>query len=400
MGKFLSYSELDTALQRRMSEQAPDEAKRLGAIQDAMQDVYAEFDIQAATRSFIFSIVPDGDPYGISNLVDDFKRMKDLRYISASKHVAEYVQKDDDDFTVNIGQQKRLDEFSVDYNNGELYLKVNSRYGACSVGLNQMASLTANGTWTADTSRSDATNIGTTESNTLDQNESINFDIDVSQSVNNYAIISTDDQNEVDLSDYIDRGRGKFRIYLPTVTNFTSVEMRWGSSSSAYYSKAVTKQADGSALVAGWNFIDIDWAGLSPTGSPDMSATDYVAIKLNYTASYTDQVGVVVEAINMLLPENYKEVYYTYYDSQDSSGDFQEDLTATTGDTLLMEKRFKKLMLAKALRILWPMAVGAEDAAGYLKDLRVEERIATSQLSLDTGSRPKVAVKKLKVRRG
>lgn len=396
MSQFLTYSEVDTAIQYRMAGQAPSETKRLEAVNTVLQDLYAEYDIESGRRESIFYVVPDGRPYDLTTNIADFKKAADLRYLAENKHDEEFTLREDDEFMVNIGRGVSINEYAINYKNGKLFLKVNTDEGVEAERLHSMASLTENGTWAADTSGSDAADLTTTDVVTLEQSECLQFNVDVSQSVNNYALIENSTLTAVDLSDYVNLGRAKFWIYIPSITNFTSVELRWGSSSTNYWSRAVTTQADGSSLIVGWNFIEIDWNGATETGTVVNTSIDYVAVKLNYAASYTDQNNFRIEEINFYLPIPMKLVYYTYYVAHNSYT-MQEDATATSGDQLLIPRRFKSLIVSKALMILMPEALG-DDAEIPLRRVYAEYKDGKKSLGLDIGTKPRTPVKKFKLR--
>jgi len=394
MSQFIKYSEIDGTIQNRMSGQAPSETKRLEAINDSVQELYSEYDIQSGIRNFIANLVPNGKSIDISDFISDYKKIKDIRYLSNTKHIQELEEIEDDIFEVHIGQRARLDEYTANWNNGKVYLKLNSRFGSESLQIHSMGSIADDGTWTAD---SDVSGLTTTKVTTLNQAEAIRFDVDVSASANNYAMIYNADFNAVEMQDYINLGKFQFWTYIPSVTEFTSVELRWGSSAAAYWSAVVTKQADGSALIAGWNFVEVDWADASETGTVDEENIDYLAVKFNYTASYTDQSNFVVEAINLFLPVPYKVVYYTYFNSQQTDGTFQEALTTTATDEIVIPRRFKELLINKALQLLWPMSAG-DDGVLEVKKLMSKETKLKVALSNDIGDKPKVPTRKIKIR--
>lgn len=397
MSTFLTVSEIDTAIQQRMAQQAPDQTQRLAAINTAMQDIYARFDIDSGKRNLVTYMVFDGQPVKISDLVSDFKRASDLRFLAPNKQNIEFAYYDDDLFTVHVGEGRKVDEYSVAYSGGKLYMKALTSHDVTVKQLHSMSGVTINGTWAEDATNGDATNVAKEEVIVLTQTAAISFDVDVSQSVNNYALIENSTMTSIDLDDYKNLGKIRFWCYIPSVTNFTSVEIRWGNDSSNYWSASATTQADGTALIAGWNFININWSDASETGTVTESAVDYLAVKMNYAAGYTDQTGFKVEDIKMYLPESVKLVYWTYYVSQDSSDNFQEEGTTTTGDVLLLPKRFKSLLTNGALMYLYPIALG-DDAELPLRRVERDYNKALEELDLDIAERPKTPGRKLKIR--
>jgi hypothetical protein len=221
--------------------------------------------------------------------------------------------------------------FGIERRDKTAYLVINhdSKYSASEV--TALDSLTADGgTWEADTTNSDATNL------TLDTVEykqgtgSLNFDVDVSQSGNHRATIFNDGLDEQDLSDYEDIASFVFWVYITSVTNFSSVTFYWGSSDSAYWSATATTDTDGAAFVAGWNRVKINWADATATGTPDSSAIDYIRFDFNYTGSYLDQVAFRIDDLKIAQPEKLRFIYTSSYIGTDTSGTNISSFTATT----------------------------------------------------------------------
>ena len=399
MSAFITYSEIDTDIQKRMANAVPNSGTRLVAINNAIQDLYAEYDIESGKRDVVLYVVADGQPIDLSSYAADFKRPSDLRYLSPDQHTEEFAYIHDDLFAVHIGRDAKINEYTTNYNNGKLYLKVSTENGNKSVKIHDMGDLTSNGTWASDTTSSDAT---ATELNgvvTLNQGNNIEWNADVSQSVNNYTLIENSTMEAKDLSDYESLGRFRHWVYIPEATDFTSVELRWGSSSSAYWSRAVTTQGDGTAFVDGWNFIEVDWNGATETGTVDEENIDYLALKMNYAAGYTDQNNFRAESITCYLPEPMKFSYYTYYGSQDSTGSFQEDMTETSTDELLIPRRYKTLISLMSQEYLVPIALGPNDSAIVLNSVRAAIKKAKEALQRDIGNTAKTPGRKFKIRR-
>lgn len=396
MSNFLTYSEIDAGIQARMAGAVPSQSTRLKAINDALNDVYAEFDIDSGKRDVVAYLVPNGKPYPISDLVSDFKNPADLRYLASSRHIDQFSYFEEDLFAEHVGESRLNDEYTISYRNGNLFISMLSANGVKHLTLHSMDSLTSNGTWSADAVNSDATNITTTTVTTLNQSECIEFDVDVSQSANHYALISNSSMDAIDLSDYINLGRARCDVSIPTTTNLTSLELLWGSDSSNYYSVAVTTQADGTALTTNWNDIEFDWANATTTGTPVSTAIDYVAFKVNYSASFTDAVKFRIENIRFNLPVPMKLVYYTYYLSKTSGGTFQEEMTTTGTDQLLIPRRYKSLIELAAYKYLIPVAYG-DDAQFRLRSAEKEYARVAQGIGTDIGSKQNKPGKKTKM---
>ena len=397
MSNFLTFSELDTDIQQRMQNSAPDQTKRLNAINSASQNISAEFDIESSLRDVVFYAVPDGTAIKLSGVVSDYKNIDSLSYLNNGISDLEYRRLDGSDFDLHLSQSVLYDEFTTSYNNGEQIIKINSVNGFDSALLHDCTSLTDNGTWAVDAVNSDATNISVNSVNVMAGTAGLQFDIDVSQSANNYALVSVPDAGSVDLTNYLGLGKTRFWVYLPSVSEFTSITYRWGTDSSNYYYKTVTTQYDGSSFIAGPNYVEFDWASATTVGSPDVSDIVYHALQLNYTASFTDKTAVRFEGITMYLPIPYRMTYYTSFLSKTTAGVFQELLTTTSTDELLIPKRFKNIVVLEALKTLWPMAMG-QDARPYLDLVYADFNREKAKLTgSGLGEKPKKNVPKIRI---
>lgn len=158
--------------------------------------------------------------------------------------------------------------------------------------------------WTAS---SDATNV------TLDENEfsyesaSVAFDVDVSASGDDFAVISKTLSTAIDLSGSAvsDNGNFEVELYLQDVYFVSSIELRIGNDGSNYYSTTFTNNYESKPFENGWNLLSMKWGdslnGLtaSETGTVNNSAIDYIYIKINYTSEAEDfkaKVGSVYHA--------------------------------------------------------------------------------------------------------
>jgi hypothetical protein len=93
MSTLLTWSEVDTAIQNRMANQAPSETKRLEAINDILQDINNKYDIETTKRSVSISVIPTGKTaYNLATLVTagDVKRVCDVRYPTTDEKTAQY----------------------------------------------------------------------------------------------------------------------------------------------------------------------------------------------------------------------------------------------------------------------------------------------------------------------
>lgn len=114
-----------------------------------------------------------------------------------------------------------------------------------------------------------------------------------------------------------------YYLYLPA--SATSTELRFGSSSSNYYSIVNTTAYDGTALQLGWNLIGGTWLGATTVGSPNATVINYIYVGVTASTALT-AVGVDNIVSDMGLYRTLR--YYSKYMYRDATtGAFQETVT-------------------------------------------------------------------------
>lgn len=210
-----------------------------------------------------------------------------------------------------------MNSFTVNFNTGIKTIRINAPFLNPPIVVNQAESLDSNGTWAAGGT---ATNLSVDNTNYVQGSGSLKFDSTVGA-----AYVENSTMSAVNLSDYVNQSSFFVWVYAPTGTNLTSVELRIGSSNTAYYSKTVTQNQDEISFINGWNLCKFDWSSMSTTGSPDSSAIDYVRVTLNTTGTNT---GWRVNGIDSILGTFLEYEYYSKYLFRNSTtGAFQETVT-------------------------------------------------------------------------
>lgn len=239
------------------------------------------------------------------------------------------------DFTTaeNFWLNRKNQMMAVDALAGTKFLLVRDT-GGVNLVLHSCDSFDGNGTWAADISSSDATNVSTDSVTKQVGAGSINFDVDVSQSGNDYAALSVSDMNSLDLTDYLNRGTAFMRLFIPDAANVTSVTLRWGSSASAYYETTVTANYSGVSLRTGWNRLGFTWP-TSTTGSPDITAINHLYVRVTYSSSQSDDTDFRIDDIMMAKPVQKELAYYSQYLVQTSASVLQGSFINTDDVSLL-----------------------------------------------------------------
>lgn len=197
--------------------------------------------------------------------------------------------------------------------------------------------------------------------------------------------------NSFDLDDEYLGGNGAAFAYVKIndITNITNFIFRIGSSTSAYHSKTVTAQHDGTAFVNGWNLLRFDLTSLTDTGTPNDDAITYVALYMTKDAAKVSETDYKIDHIVLRKGKIYNVDYYTKYGWQSSAAAYKENSTADT-DLLVADTDEFDLFVLKG-RARAAMEVGEPDLASiyetqyqnknatYQKENPSEAKIMTSE---------------------
>jgi len=334
----------------RTQDQLTDEVQR--RIRDKTGGTYEETDIQQSLNRCIRFLQNDHGMYPAKNRQDinvfpgiyeyplpsDFH---DIISIQDRGNPIRVTRKAPYEFWLRLEQEDNM--VAIDTIYGDRFLLLRRASAGSRKVLHNCDSLTANGTWAVDSGSSDATNLTADTVNKKKGSASLNFDLDVSQSGNDYAEIQNSTMTALDLSAYADTGYVFAEVYIPNNTNISSFTMTWGSDASNTYAATVTTQHNGQSFRNGWNTLGFAWEGSTQTGTPVDTAIDYLAFRVTYTSSQTDDTDFRVDNIRIANPQNLEIHYYSSRFVKSNAGALQDDfqsgddysLLATMDDDLL-----------------------------------------------------------------
>lgn len=204
--------------------------------------------------------------------------------------------------------------FTINFNSSLKTIRINAPYLNPPVVINQIEAIATNGTWAA---AGTASNLAVNNTNFAQGAGSLQFDVTTGA-----AYIENSTMTAVDLSAVVNQSSLFVWIYVPTGATLTSVNLRWGSSSSAYYNRTVTSTQQGTSFVNGWNLCQFAWSGSTTVGSPNSAAINYGRVTLNVTGSMT---ACKVNGMNSILGTILSYEYYSKYLFRNAStGTYQE----------------------------------------------------------------------------
>ena len=213
----------------------------------------------------------------------------------------------------------RQPSFHVQYDTANKTLRIENNLLTTGIQINNADTLTGNGTWAAS---GVATNLRQDNVQSVSgQNSSLEFDISGAGA----AALTNSNMAQVDLTNHLNQSSIFFWVYLQSAALTTSVEMRWGSIASAYWTATVAVQHDGTALQDGWNLLRADWVSATKVGSPDVVHVDTLAAIVNSTGI---QSGCRLNSVYSRLGEIIECAYYSKYLFRDyNTGAFKEGVT-------------------------------------------------------------------------
>lgn len=342
---------------------ALDKNKRTRAINRTLDDLqdFADWDFTKRTKAF--DLIEGVNEYGLEDYIRatcqdidgstsilDFKNPYQLRK-QADGHLP-WIFKEDREIYSNLRNNKRLNEYGISQD-----LLVVNFASLGSVQAHDCDSLTSNGTWAAS---GDATNL------TLDENEkkegdgSLNFDVTAGTSL----VLTNTGISALDLTDYENVSYWTMRVYLPSITNFTSLALQWGDDATAnYWSKTETVPAGNKTLQTGWNTFAFKWEDATKTGSPAVSSINALRVTITYSVSTTD-TDFRIDDIRVGKRLQMELEYYSLAMVQDAAGDYQirfnPDLVTQT-DTLLGDTSAKLAVVQGATHDLFEIIGGKSE---------------------------------------
>ncbi len=207
--------------------------------------------------------------------------------------------------------------FTMNFNGSFKTIRLNCPFLNTPTIIDQIEAISTNGTWATGGT---ASNLSVNNTNFAQGTGSLQMDITAGT-----GYLENSTLTAIDLTEVVNQSSLFVWVYVPTGTQLTSVDLRWGSSSSDYYNKTVTINQQGNSFVNGWNLCQFDWSTATTTGTPDSSAIDYARVSLAMTGTNT---GVLVNGLNSILGTILSYSYYSKFLFRDAvTSAFQETVT-------------------------------------------------------------------------
>lgn len=207
--------------------------------------------------------------------------------------------------------------FTMNFNTGLKTIRLNCPFLNPPVIINQIEGIAINGTWAVGGT---ATDLSVNNTNFAQGAGSLQFNTTAG-----IAYLENSTMGVVNLSEVENQSSLFTWVYVPTASNLTSVELRFGSSNTDYWVLSTTQTQQGTSFVNGWNLCEFQWKNMTSVGSPDSSSVDYARISLTMTGTNT---GVLLNGLDSILGTVLQYEYYSKYMFRDAiTGVFQETVT-------------------------------------------------------------------------
>ncbi len=226
--------------------------------------------------------------------------------------------------------------FTVQLNTGLKTIRIDNNLITNGVQLNQADTVTGDGLWVAS---GNASNLGQNNLQFVVGASALQFDISTGPGA---AVLTNSTINPLNLSGQNNQAQIFFYTYLPVASNFTSIEIKWGSSASDYWTQTLYATNVGTAFGNGWNLLQANWETATAVGNPDNTNVGYLQVVWNYTGAA--QEGVLLNSIYSRLGVISEIEYYSKYLYQDATtGAFLENIT-DNGNIINLDTETRNLL--------------------------------------------------------
>lgn len=156
------------------------------------------------------------------------------------------------------------------------------------------------------------------------------------------SLIEWNGDTTVDLSEHTNRSSLFLWVYWPDSSLITSITLRFGSSSSAYYEATGTIHRG--SIRTGWNLYRFDWNGATESGSTDEDNVDYIRLAIVATSADTD---IRIGRLSSKLPSPHEILYYSNALFRPSSGSTWLTKPTAETDIVNLETEAQNLFLGE-----------------------------------------------------
>jgi hypothetical protein len=180
--------------------------------------------------------------------------------------------------------------------------------------------------WTAS---EDAASLAIDNTDNVRGTHNIKFDIDVSATANDLAVIT---RSSVAVSD-ITEAKGSLRFFFKVPVDFKvdldHVYVRLGSSATDYYQFEVVDYEEDE-----WNFIILPFSSATVVGTPDDTDMQHLQIRIEYQNTYLDQSEISIDEISVASDTYSATCQSVYFFKSSEYPNFKKTLLVNCGNAV------------------------------------------------------------------
>lgn len=249
--------------------------------------------------------------------------------------------------------------FTMNFNSGLKSIRINAPFLNAPVILNQVNSITNNGTWALT---GDASNLLVDYTNFATEGGSLEFTLNANAA---NCSITNPTMSAINLSAQEFQSSLFYWIYFSDSTNIDFLQFRFGSDASDFWYKTnITTNQQGNSFVNGWNLIEVPWDAVLTIGSPVATAINYIQISVKTVASTQPAQILRINQVASILGTVLNYEYYSKFLFRDAiTGGFQET-TDDDSNLINLDTDSYNLLLYKTAELAVQQQQGL-DAAFY-----------------------------------
>lgn len=236
-------------------------------------------------------------------------------------------------------------DFTPRYSNGNRTIRVNATHLNAGIQLNAADGIATNGTWSTGGNASNIQNDN--QYYTSGAAGSVSFQLNQTGVPGSTGYVENSTMGAIDLTQHYNNAYEFFQTYLPTATGFSSIEYRYGTDSSNYYTFTVAGDYSLNTWVNGWNQNGASWSTATTVGTPTLSQIKYIRVIFTYNGTVQTQVRInqFFSRLGVIFNINY---YSKYLFRDATTGLFKEKVTADTDIINLDTDGFNLFLYAAA----------------------------------------------------
>ena len=306
---------------------ADEKAQKIRALNIAKDFIIPQLGLPSSERTYIFTFVEDQEKY---TLPSDFLEPISLAYDETLGFVYSNINKTAEfiyEYPERLNKAPKTSGvvyWGIDYSDGLKRIFVKATNIRSSFIINECDSLDG---WQG---LNDATNLTLDTTRFKRGSASINFKIDETISGDERATLKYNPLAPINLSSWTNKAVFFVDMYMVNSSGVSSITLKFGSSSTDYWSIAQTQNSDNQPFQSNsWNGIVFAWENAIQIGNPDAKNVNFFQIDIDYNeAQFVSPQYWNIDSLRIFSYDRFVLRYYSHNVVQDgTTGNLKKDLT-------------------------------------------------------------------------